>query len=167
MHNFVRFEWIELGALTSLQVQSVDFIYIPLSCIHLLIKCTNTVIICSDIRSTFEMKTCPIERPRSTTPINPSCLEEYCEEVLGNINVENITKTIEKLKIILPRDDHAQRHSKTTSPRKTPSNPTWTAFAEKGISPQRRSSQEGALQRRPSQVGMYTVKLKRCNFHIL
>lgn len=32
-------------------------------------------------RSTYEYKTCPIERPRSTTPINPSCLEEYCEEV--------------------------------------------------------------------------------------
>lgn len=100
-------------------------------------------------RSTFEMKTCPIERPRSTTPINPSCLEEYCEEVIGNVNVENITKTIEKLKIILPRDDPAQRHSKTTSPRKTPSNPNWTAFAEKGISTQRRSSQEETL--RPSQ----------------
>lgn len=61
---------------------------------------------------------------------------------MGNVNVENITKQIEKLKIILPRDDPAQRHSKTTSPRKTPSNPTWIAFAEKGISPQRRPSQE-------------------------
>lgn len=97
------------------------------------------------------MKTCPIERPRSTTPINPSCLEEYCEEVVGNVNVENITRQIEKLKITLPRDDPAQRHSKTTSPRKTPSNPNWVAFAEKGFSAQRRPSQEDARPRRPSQ----------------
>lgn len=28
-------------------------------------------------RLAAEMKTCPIDRPRSTTPINPSSLEEY------------------------------------------------------------------------------------------
>lgn len=91
-------------------------------------------------RSTFEMKTCPIERPRSTTPINPSCLEEYCGEIVGSVNVENITKTIEKLKISLPKDDASDRHGKIKSPRKGSANTNWVAFAEKGISTQRRSS---------------------------
>ncbi|XP_060530594.1 uncharacterized protein LOC132704552 isoform X2 [Cylas formicarius] len=49
-------------------------------------------------RSTMEMRTCPIERPRSTTPINPSSLENYCEEVVAKENAE-------KLKISLPRND--------------------------------------------------------------
>lgn len=88
-------------------------------------------------RSTYEMKTCPIERPRSTTPINPSCLEEYCEEVMGNFNSEAITKTIEKLKISLPRHESVEKTVK--SPRK-PSNTNWFEFAEKGISMGRRSS---------------------------
>nr|XP_022913342.1 uncharacterized protein LOC111424143 isoform X1 [Onthophagus taurus]XP_022913343.1 uncharacterized protein LOC111424143 isoform X1 [Onthophagus taurus]XP_022913344.1 uncharacterized protein LOC111424143 isoform X1 [Onthophagus taurus] len=78
-------------------------------------------------RGTFEMKVCPIERPRSTTPINPSCLEDYCEEI-----AENVTKTIEKLKISLPREDSIK------SPRR-PSNTNWAEFAEKKIT-QRRSS---------------------------
>lgn len=91
-------------------------------------------------RSTFEMKTCPIERPRSTTPINPSCLEEYCEEIIGSVNTENITKTIEKLKISLPlKEESSERHSKAKSPRKTSSNSNWASFAEKGISPRRSS----------------------------
>lgn len=93
-------------------------------------------------RSTFEMKTCPIERPRSTTPINPSCLEEYCEEVMGDFNSENVTKTIEKLKISLPRHDSIDKSIK--SPRKVGSTATvttnWFEFAEKGISTGRRSS---------------------------
>ncbi|RZB39366.1 hypothetical protein BDFB_006617 [Asbolus verrucosus] len=89
-------------------------------------------------RSTFEMKTCPIERPRSTTPINPSCLEEYCEEVMGTFNTESITKTIEKLKISLPRHDSVDKSVK--SPRNKPSNTNWFEFAEKGISTSGRRS---------------------------
>lgn len=83
-------------------------------------------------RSTFEIKTCPIERPRSTTPINPSCLEDYCEEVMGSFNVENVTKTIEKLKISLPKKDSIDKAGKVISPRKKESN-NWQEFAEKGI----------------------------------
>ncbi|XP_015834671.1 nucleolar protein dao-5 isoform X2 [Tribolium castaneum] len=84
-------------------------------------------------RSTFEMKTHPIERPRSTTPINPSCLEEYCEDVMTTIN------TIEKLKISLPRNESVEKTVK--SPRKPISNTTnWFEFAEKGINTGRRSS---------------------------
>ncbi|KAJ3658673.1 hypothetical protein Zmor_010398 [Zophobas morio] len=88
-------------------------------------------------RSTFEMKTYPIERPRSTTPINPSCLEEYCEEVMGNFNTETVTKTIEKLKISLPKHESMDKPAK--SPRK-PSNTNWFEFAEKGISTSGRRS---------------------------
>lgn len=88
-------------------------------------------------RSTFEMKTYPIERPRSTTPINPSCLEEYCEEVMGAFNSENITKTIEKLKISLPKPDAIDKSMK--SPRKS-NNTNWFEFAEKGISSSGRRS---------------------------
>jgi hypothetical protein len=88
-------------------------------------------------RSTFEMKTYPIERPRSTTPINPSCLEEYCEEVMGTFNTETVTKTIEKLKISLPRHDSIDKTVK--SPRK-PGNTNWFEFAEKGISTSGRRS---------------------------
>lgn len=83
-------------------------------------------------RSTFEIKTCPIERPRSTTPINPSCLDEYCEEVMGSFNIESVTKTIEKLKISLPRNESFDK-AKVKSPRKKDSNTNWFEFAEKGI----------------------------------
>lgn len=96
-------------------------------------------------RSAFEIKTCPIERPRSTTPINPSCLEEYCEEVMGSFNVESVTKTIEKLKISLPRNESFDKTSKVKSPRKKESNTNWQEFAEKGISIATRST--------PTQVG--------------
>ncbi|KAL3265408.1 hypothetical protein HHI36_009613 [Cryptolaemus montrouzieri] len=91
-------------------------------------------------RSTFEMKTCPIDRPRSTTPINPSTLEDYCDDVIGNINTESLAKSIEKLKISLPRSDSSDKPSK--SPKK-PRNTTWFEFAEKGIHTGRKSSTEG------------------------
>lgn len=82
-------------------------------------------------RSTFEIKTYPIERPRSTTPINPSCLEEYCEEVMGSFNVESVTKSIEKLKISLPRNESFDKTKPIKSPRKKESNQNWQEFAEK------------------------------------
>ncbi|CAH0561224.1 unnamed protein product [Brassicogethes aeneus] len=75
-------------------------------------------------RSSFDIKTCTIERPRSTTPLNPSCLEEYCEEVFGY--VESVAKTIEKIKISLPKTDSFDKMSKK-SPRIN-----WQEFAEIG-----------------------------------
>ncbi|KAK9891569.1 hypothetical protein WA026_015528 [Henosepilachna vigintioctopunctata] len=91
-------------------------------------------------RATFEMKTCPIDRPRSTTPINPSSLDDYCEDVVSSINTEQFVKSIEKLKISLPRSDSSDKTSK--SPKK-PRNTTWFEFAEKGIHTGRKSSTEG------------------------
>ncbi|KRT79173.1 hypothetical protein AMK59_6830 [Oryctes borbonicus] len=83
-------------------------------------------------RNAFEMKVYPIERPRSTTPINPSCLEEYCEEIVGTVHIEQLPKTIEKLKISLPREDSIK------SPRRSTGNTNWLEFAEKKIATQQR-----------------------------
>lgn len=85
-------------------------------------------------RYALEMKVYPIERPRSTTPINPSCLEEYCEEMVATVNEDQMTRTIEKLKISLPREDSIK------SPRRTTGNTTWFEFAEKKIATQQRRS---------------------------
>ncbi|XP_031340990.1 uncharacterized protein LOC116169102 [Photinus pyralis] len=84
-------------------------------------------------RGSFEVRTYPIERPRSTTPINLSTLEDYCEDVVGYINTDNITKAIEKLKISLPKDDAPERVTKAKSPRKpTGGGANWFAFTDKG-----------------------------------
>lgn len=87
-------------------------------------------------RQNIEMKTCPIERPRSTTPINPSYLEEYCSD---EVYTPDTTK-VERLKISLPKDeapDKPKVKQKAKSPRRitTASSPkTWFEFAEQGIS---------------------------------
>ncbi|GJQ76362.1 hypothetical protein Trydic_g14737 [Trypoxylus dichotomus] len=83
-------------------------------------------------RNVLEMKVFPIERPRSTTPINPNCLEEYCEEIVRTVHVEQVPKTVEKIKISLPREDSIK------SPRRSTGNTNWLEFAEKKISTQQR-----------------------------
>lgn len=85
-------------------------------------------------RSLMEVKTCPVERPRSTTPMNPSCLEEYCESGLDDLN--NISKPCEKLKISLPRKNSRERGVQSSkSPRRTSnaSGKSWFEFAEQNI----------------------------------
>lgn len=82
-------------------------------------------------RGTFEMRTYPIDRPRSTTPNKLSTLEDYCEDVMGAINAENITKTIEKLKISLPKEYSIERQTKAKSPRMPGSSTEWIAFTDK------------------------------------
>lgn len=70
-------------------------------------------------RATYEIKTCPIERPRSTTPINPSCLEDYCEDAMTAVPVE-------KLRISLPKDESSPTTTgRVKSPRR------WTEFVPK------------------------------------
>ena len=78
---------------------------------------------------TFETKTFPIDRPRSTTPINPNCLEEYCEEVICSASSD----IVEKLKISLPKEEQIK------SPRRS-GNLNWHDFSEKKRTTQRRSS---------------------------
>jgi hypothetical protein len=70
-----------------------------------------------------EVKTCPIERPRSTTPINPSLLDDYVqtEDARG--------QAVEKMRICLPREDSISGRAK--SPRRATK--TWFEFAEQGI----------------------------------
>ncbi|KAJ9586259.1 hypothetical protein L9F63_020093, partial [Diploptera punctata] len=70
-----------------------------------------------------EVKTCPIERPRSTTPINPSLLEDYLP------SEDTREHAIEKMRICLPREDSITSRSK--SPRRVTK--TWSEFAEQGI----------------------------------
>jgi len=70
-----------------------------------------------------EVKTCPIERPRSTTPINPSLLEDYMQ-------TEDVREqAVEKMRICLPREDSIGGRAK--SPRRVTK--TWFEFAEQGI----------------------------------
>jgi hypothetical protein len=70
-----------------------------------------------------DVKTCPIERPRSTTPINPSLLEDYMQ-------TEDVhEQAVEKMRICLPREDSIGGRAK--SPRRVTK--TWFEFAEQGI----------------------------------
>ncbi|XP_034938882.1 uncharacterized protein [Chelonus insularis] len=69
-----------------------------------------------------EVRTIPIERPRSTTPINPTLLDEF---VMQTTHEE---KPTDKMKISLPREDSF----KMKSPRKHSTN-TFTEFAERVV----------------------------------
>lgn len=87
-------------------------------------------------RSLMDVRTCPVERPRSTTPLNPSCLEAYC----GTVSPFGDDTDIpfgrgEKLRISLPRRDSRERGPTSKSPRR-PSNASgksWFEFAEQGL----------------------------------
>ncbi|PNF15288.1 hypothetical protein B7P43_G01028 [Cryptotermes secundus] len=70
-----------------------------------------------------EVKTCPIDRPRSTTPINPSLLDDY-------VQTEDVREqAVEKMRICLPREDSVSGRAK--SPRRITK--TWFEFAEQGL----------------------------------
>ncbi|XP_078046404.1 uncharacterized protein LOC144474898 isoform X2 [Augochlora pura] len=76
-----------------------------------------------------EVRTIPIERPRSTTPINPTLLDEFVMQTSLD------ERRIEKMKISLPREDSR----KLKSPRKHPAN-TFTEFAGKVTDAGRRAA---------------------------
>ncbi|XP_066595175.1 uncharacterized protein [Prorops nasuta] len=80
-----------------------------------------------------EVRTIPIERPRSTTPIKPTLLDEFVMQTSSD------ERRVEKMKISLPREDSF----KAKSPRKHVAN-TFIEFAGKvtegGTSGGRRSS---------------------------
>ncbi|XP_013115597.2 serine-rich adhesin for platelets isoform X2 [Stomoxys calcitrans] len=90
-------------------------------------------------RANMELKTCPVERPRSTTPLNPSHLEEYC----GIVNTPDATHDFpgvvpvrgEKLRISLPRKDSKKDIQSSKSPRRisNASGKSWFEFAEEGL----------------------------------
>ncbi|XP_055854415.1 uncharacterized protein LOC129918089 isoform X2 [Episyrphus balteatus] len=89
----------------------------------------------------MELKTCPLDRPRSTTPLNPSHLEEYCgivaaaPEAGGDLDHRQPIRG-EKLRISLPKKDSAKdKAQKSKSPRRTStsSGKSWFEFAEEAI----------------------------------
>ncbi|KAE8752282.1 hypothetical protein FOCC_FOCC001075 [Frankliniella occidentalis] len=85
-------------------------------------------------RLAAEVKTCPIDRPRSTTPINPSSLEEYV--VPGGGPGAGASPASagagaggrEKLRISLPRTDSLTRRSR-------PQTRPWHDFASQALKP--------------------------------
>lgn len=84
-------------------------------------------------RALMDVKMCPVERPRSTTPLNPSFLEEYCG---ATDECDYSSNRCEKLRINLPRKEVRDSScSRTKSPRRTSnaSGKSWFEFAEQGI----------------------------------
>lgn len=91
-------------------------------------------------RANMELKTCPVERPRSTTPLNPSHLEEYCGIVTPQEPTYELSSSVpvrgEKLRISLPRKDSTkERVQSAKSPRRASntSGKSWFEFAEEGL----------------------------------
>ncbi|XP_029733049.2 uncharacterized protein LOC109406739 isoform X2 [Aedes albopictus] len=89
-------------------------------------------------RAQMEMKTCPLERPRSTTPIHPASLENYCGITQITDDTDGHLVRGEKLRISLPKkhDIAMDKAPKSRSPRKASisSGKNWFEFAEQGIS---------------------------------
>ncbi|XP_061403033.1 serine/arginine repetitive matrix protein 2 [Musca vetustissima] len=111
-------------------------------------------------RANMELKTCPVERPRSTTPLNPSHLEEYC----GIVNTPDAMHDFpgsapvrgEKLRISLPRKDSKKDIQSSKSPRRVSnaSGKSWFEFAEEGLRAttahlERRDSNKQLMQQKP------------------
>ncbi|XP_053952255.1 uncharacterized protein LOC128859332 isoform X1 [Anastrepha ludens] len=91
-------------------------------------------------RANMELKTCPVERPRSTTPLNPSHLEEYCGIVTPQEQTYEFTGSVpvrgEKLRISLPRKDSTKERVQSAKSPRRPSNTSgksWFEFAEEGL----------------------------------
>lgn len=87
-------------------------------------------------RSTMDIKTFPVERPRSTTPMNLSSIEAYCESVHPIEEPDILDPFSRKLKISLPRRESRERGpSASKSPRRASntSGKSWFEFAEQGL----------------------------------
>lgn len=85
-------------------------------------------------RTQNELITIPVERPRSTTPINPASLDNYCERKPSDASECSLVRG-EKLRISLPKQKAEQTKEKI--PPKVIirrisnlSNKSWTEFAE-------------------------------------
>lgn len=88
-------------------------------------------------RALMDVKMCPVERPRSTTPLNISCLQEYCGAAALTDDLDISLQRGEKLRISLPRRDIRENSStsRSKSPRRVSnaSGKNWFEFAEQGI----------------------------------
>ncbi|XP_018326389.1 uncharacterized protein LOC108737788 isoform X2 [Agrilus planipennis] len=78
-------------------------------------------------RGNIEVKTCSIDRPRSTTPINLSCLETFREEAFNSSHGLSI-QDIEKIRISLPKE--LSIGTKPKSPRKPIAPQTISEFSQ-------------------------------------
>lgn len=88
-------------------------------------------------RTQNELITIPVERPRSTTPINPSSLDNYCEQKHSDASEGGLVRG-EKLRISLPKQKAEQTkekivHKGITRRISNLSNKSWTEFAEQNI----------------------------------
>lgn len=84
-------------------------------------------------RSFMDVKTCPVERPRSTTPLNPCHLEEYCGTVPQTDDHDGGIVRGEKLRISLPRKEAKEKTTKSPRRVSNTSGKSWFEFAEQGI----------------------------------
>lgn len=101
-------------------------------------------------RALMEVRTCPVDRPRSTTPLNPSFLEEYCGTVALTDDIVEPAIRGEKLRISLPRKEmrDACGSQRSKSPRRisNSSGKSWFEFAaEQGIGGQTVCSPSNSL----------------------
>lgn len=85
-------------------------------------------------RTQSELITIPVERPRSTTPINPSSLENYCGRKQSDSSEASLIRG-EKLRISLPKQKAEQTKEKIQQKGITRrisnlSNKSWSEFAE-------------------------------------
>lgn len=101
-------------------------------------------------RALMEVRTCPVDRPRSTTPLNPSFLEEYCGTVALTDDIIEPPVRGEKLRISLPRKEirDACGSQRSKSPRRisNASGKSWFEFAaEQGIAGQTVCSPSNSL----------------------
>jgi hypothetical protein len=92
-------------------------------------------------RTQNELITIPVERPRSTTPINPTSLDNFCERKQSDSSDTSLVRG-EKLRISLPRHKAEQTKEKVQQKTITRrisnkslnlSNKSWTEFAEQGL----------------------------------
>lgn len=90
-------------------------------------------------RSQNELITIPVDRPRSTTPINPASLDNYCERKQSDASESSSLIRGEKLRISLPKQKAEQTKEKVQQKTITRrisnlSNKSWTEFAEQQTS---------------------------------
>lgn len=101
-------------------------------------------------RALMDVRTCPVDRPRSTTPLNPSFLEEYCGTVALTDDMIELPVRGEKLRISLPRKEARETcgSQRSKSPRRisNTSGKSWFEFAaEQGIGGQTVCSPSNSL----------------------
>lgn len=97
-------------------------------------RCSGLRIVPAKDRTQNELMTIPVERPRSTTPINPASLDNYCERKPSDASESSLIRG-EKLRISLPKQKAEQTKEKVqqkviTRRISNLSNKSWTEFAE-------------------------------------